>query len=156
MSDDDQIDIAIMGARWPYYGFLLYLSEQIGGAPGCWRPCRAHRRGDESVLFVAVGRAPPRTHLELSGPYRGSGGRVAPASVRHLRHADGFAGLAGVGLVLLLAYGDRLSRAGKVAVFLLLAASFSFHTSHSLMILAVLVPAAALLLGAGRCRAVRC
>ena len=31
VSDDDQIDIAIMGARSPYYGFLLYLTDKIGG-----------------------------------------------------------------------------------------------------------------------------
>ncbi len=57
---------------------------------------------------------------------------------------DIFAGVAGIGLVVLLAYGDRLGRASRVGVFLLMAASFSFHTSHSLTILAVLVPAAAL------------
>jgi hypothetical protein len=51
---------------------------------------------------------------------------------------DIFAGTAGVGLMLLLVHGDRMGWASRSAVFLFLAASYSFHATHWLTALGVL------------------
>jgi hypothetical protein len=59
---------------------------------------------------------------------------------------DIFAGLCGLGMILLLAHGDRLSRAAKIAVTVLMAVSFSVHTSHAATVLLCMAPAAVLLL----------
>jgi hypothetical protein len=143
VSDDDQIDIAIMGARSPYYGFLLYLTDKIAGA---WLLAAVQAAAAAWMIYllwrVAAPQAPDWSYFALAGGL--AAGSTLPLFATFIM-PDIFAGLAGLGLVLLLAYGERLGRASKAGVCLLLAASFSFHTSHSLMILAALVPAAGLL-----------
>lgn len=142
VSDDDQIDIAIMGARSPYYGFLLYLTDKIGGA---WLLAAVQAAAAAATIYLlwrlAAPQAPSWSYLALIAGL--AVGSTLPLFATFIM-PDIFAGLSGIGLVALTAYGDRLGRAGQVGLFLLLAASFSFHTSHSLMILAALAPAAAL------------
>lgn len=142
VSDDDQIDIAIMGARSPYYGFLLYVTDKIGGA---WLLAAVQAAAAAGTIYLvwrlAAPQAPEWSYLALIAGL--AAGSTLPLFATFIM-PDIFAGLAGIGLVLLMAYGDRLGRASQIGLFLLMAASFSFHTSHSLMILAALAPAAAL------------
>ncbi len=143
VSDDDQIDIAIMGARSPYYGFLLYVTAKIGGA---WFLAAVQAAAAAWMIYLlwrlAAPQAPDWSYLALSAGL--AAGSTLPLFATFIM-PDVFAGLAGLGLVLLTAYGDRMGRSSKVAVFILLFASFSFHTSHTLTIVAALVPALGLL-----------
>lgn len=143
VSDDDQIDIAIMGARSPYYGFLLYVTDKIGGA---WLLAAVQAAAAAWMIYllwrVAAPQAPDWSYFALSAGL--AAGSTLPLFATFVM-PDVFAGLAAIGLVLLTVYGDRLGAVSKAAVVLLLAASFSFHTSHSLTILALIIPAAAIL-----------
>jgi hypothetical protein len=143
VSDDDQIDIAIMGARSPYYGFLLYLTDKIGGA---WLLAAVQAAAGAGMIYLlwraAAPGAPDWSYFALTGGL--AAGSTLPLFATFIM-PDVFAGLAGLGLVLLTAYGDRLGRAGKAAICLLMVASFCFHASHALTIMAALIPTAALL-----------
>ena len=143
VSDDDQIDIAIMGARSPYYGFLLYVSDKLSGP---WLLAAVQAAAAAWIIYltwrVAAPQAPDWSYFALSMGL--AAGSTLPLFATFMM-PDVFAGLSGLGLVLLTAYGDRLGWASKAGVFLLLAASFSFHTSHSLTVMAALVPVAGIL-----------
>ncbi len=145
VSDDDQIDVAIMGARSPYYGFLLYLTDKIGGST--WLLAAVQAGVAAWTIYLAWRVVAPRaaawTYLALMAGL--AAGSTLPLFATFIM-PDVFAGLAGLGLLLLLAYGDRLSPGGKVALTALLAVSYAVHTTHSLTALATLAPAAALLL----------
>lgn len=146
VSDDDQIDVAIMGARSPYYGLLLYVADKLGGA---WLLAAIQALAAAWILYLmwraAAPQAPDWSYFALTAGL--AAGSTLPLFATFIM-PDVFAGLSGLGLVMLMAYGDRMSLAGKAGVFLLMTASFTFHTSHSLTALAVLAPAAALLLAA--------
>jgi hypothetical protein len=143
VSDDDQIDIAIMGARSPYYGLLLFGADKIGGA---WFLAAIQALAAAWMLYLmwraAAPAAPGWSYYALAAGL--SVGSTAPLFATFIM-PDIFSGLAGLGLVLLLAYGDRMSRAAKAGVLLLMTASYSFHTSHALTALAALGPAVLLL-----------
>ncbi|HUO23927.1 MAG TPA: hypothetical protein VMU59_15540 [Caulobacteraceae bacterium] len=143
VSDDDQIDVAIMGARSPYYGLLLYAADKIGGA---WLLAAIQALAAAWMIYLAwracAPKAPLWSYLALAGGL--AVGATLPLFATFMM-PDVFAGLAGLGMVLLLAYGDRLSRVSKIGVTALMAASFSFHTSHSATVLLCLAPAMVLL-----------
>ncbi|HVY34154.1 MAG TPA: hypothetical protein VG960_07010 [Caulobacteraceae bacterium] len=139
VSDDDQIDIAIMGARSPYYGFLLYVTDKIGGA---WLLAAVQAAAAAWMIYLlwrlAAPQAPDWSYVALNAGL--AAGSTLPLFATFVM-PDVFAGLAAIGLVLLTVYADRLRAAAKAAVVLLMAVSFSFHTSHSLTILALMIPA---------------
>ena len=143
VSDDDQIDIAIMGARSPYYGFLLYVTEKLGGS---WLTAAVQALAAAWMVWLTWRAVAPKaadwTYFALTGGL--AAGSTLPLFSTFIM-PDVFAGLAGLGMLLLMAYGDRLGRASKIAVAGLIVASFSFHTSHSAGVLAAMVPTAILL-----------
>ena len=143
LSDDDQIDVAIMGARSPYYGLLLFGADRIGGA---WLLAAFQAFAAAWMLYLmwraAAPAAPDWSYFAVTAGL--AAGSTLPLFATFVM-PDVFSGLAGLGLVLLLAYGERLGRTAKAGVLLLMAASYSFHTSHALTALAALGPAVLLL-----------
>jgi hypothetical protein len=139
VSDDDQIDVTIMGARSPVYGLFLFVFEKLGGV---WLVAGVQALICAWMLYllwraVAPGR-PLWTYLALMAGL--TVGSTLPFFTTFVM-PDVFAGVACVGFVVLTLFGDRLTRAEKAAVFVLMAFAFAVHTTHYLTLLAALVPA---------------
>jgi hypothetical protein len=144
VSDDDQIDITIMDARSPVYGFFLYLIDRLGGI---WAVAALQALACAWTVFLmwkaAAPDAPRWSYLALmAGLTLGS---TLPFFATFVM-PDVFAGVAAAGLVLLMAFPDRLTRAERTGLFFLLAFSYAVHTSHMLTALVALAPAVAVLL----------
>lgn len=147
VSDDDQIDIAIMGARSPWYGLPFYVLVKLGGV---WALAAAQALAAAWIVFLFWRAGAPSAPwwsylalmagLTLTTPLPFFTTFVMP---------DVFAGVAAVGFVLLTVYADRLRRWEKGAVFALLAFSYVVHTSHTLTAAAAIVPALIVLFGLG-------
>jgi hypothetical protein len=144
VSDDDQIDIAIMGARSPFYGLLLFASDKVGGL---WTLAAIQAAASAWMMFLiwraAAPTAPIWSYPVLMAAL--AAGSTLPLFATFAM-PDVFAALCALGVVLLAGFADRIRLWEKVCVFLVMAAGFSFHTSHGLTILVALVPATVLLL----------
>jgi hypothetical protein len=142
VSDDDQIDVTIMGARSPVYGLFLYVFYKLGGV---WLVAGVQALICAWTVFLLWRAAAPgareRTYLALTGGL--ALGSTLPFFATFIM-PDVFAGVAAAGFVLLTVYGARLSRGEKAVVTALLAFAYTVHASHMLTALAAMVPAALL------------
>lgn len=143
VSDDDQIDVAIMGARSPVYGFFLFILDRMAGV---WAVAAAQALICAWAVYLlwkaATPGSPLWTYLALMGGL--TVGSTLPLFATFIM-PDVFAGVAAAGFVLLTVFWDRLVRAERLIVFLILAFAYVVHTSHMLTALATM-PLAALLL----------
>ena len=142
VSDDDQIDVTIMGARSPVYGGFLYVLERLGGiwlvagaqalicAWTVWLLWRAVAPGAADWTYLAF-----TAGLALGSTLPFFATFVMP---------DVFAGVAAAGFILLTVFGRTLSRWETAAVALILTFAYAVHASHMLTALAAMVPAAIL------------
>jgi hypothetical protein len=121
VSDDDQIDITIMGARSPWYGFFFYAIDRL---TNLWGVAAAQALICAWTVYLFWKASAPRaadwTYLAL------------------------MAGLAAGST--LPVFADRLSRLEKAGVFAILAFAYVVHASHTLTAVAMILPAAAVLL----------
>jgi hypothetical protein len=144
VSDDDQIDITIMQARSPFYGLFLYAANRLFGV---WAVAGAQALACAWTVFLLWKGAAPRarawTYLALMAGL--TVGSTLPFFATFIM-PDVFAGVAAAGLVLMMVFRDRLTRAETIGAFLLLAFSYCVHTSHLLTGLLALIPASILLL----------
>jgi hypothetical protein len=139
VSDDDQIDVAVMGARSPAFGLFLFVLERLGGV---WLVA-----GVQSLICawtawllwkVAAPGAPQWTYLALMG------GLTACSTLPFFATMimpDVFAGVAASAFVVLTVFGARLSRLETAGLAAVLAFTYAVHASHMLTALAVMVPA---------------
>ena len=143
VSDDDQIDVAIMGARSPVYGLFLFGFEKLGGV---WLVAGVQSLICAWTLFMLWKTAAPKartwTYLALTGGL--AVGSTLPFFATFIM-PDVFAGVAAAGFVLLTVYGARLARLEFAGVVLVLAFAYAVHTSHMLTALAAMIPAALVL-----------
>ncbi|HEY4031324.1 MAG TPA: hypothetical protein VGM25_13320, partial [Caulobacteraceae bacterium] len=163
VSDDDQIDVTVMGARSPAFGLFLFVFDKLGGVwlvaavqalIGAWAVYLLWKLATPGVLEserVAGGegvpksprpaRAPPWTYLALMA------GLTLTSTLPFFATMimpDVFAGVAAALFVVLTAFGRRLSRLETIGAVLVLAFTYAVHASHMLTALAVMVPAALL------------
>jgi len=144
VSDDDQIDVTVMGARSPVYGLFLFVLEKVGGI---WLVAGTQALICSWMLYllwraVAPPGRPLWTYLALMGGL--TVGSTLPFFTTFIM-PDVFSGVSALGFVVLALFGDRLTRPEKAAVFVLMAFAFAVHTSHALTLLATLIPAGLLL-----------
>ncbi len=144
VSDDDQIDVTIMGARSPWYGGFLYITDHVGGI---WSVAGAQALICAWMLYLLWrGGAPGAADWTYVALVAGLAiGSTLPFFATFIM-PDVFAGMAAAGFVLFTVFPNRLTRAEKAAVFLLLAFSYSVHTSHMLTAIVAIVPAVIVLL----------
>jgi hypothetical protein len=144
VSDDDQIDITIMGARSPWYGAFLYGIDRLGGI---WSVAGVQALICAWTIYLLWRGAAPGaaewTYLALMAGL--TVGSTLPFFTTFIM-PDVFAGTAAAGFVVLTVFPQRLTRAETVIVVLLLAFAYSVHTSHMLTAIATIVPAAIVLL----------
>ncbi len=142
VSDDDQIDVTIMGARSPAFGLFLFGFYKLGGI---WLVAGAQALICAWTLYLlwraAAPAAPLWTYLALAAGL--AAGSTLPFFATFIM-PDVFAGVAAAGFVILTVFGQRLSRPETAGVVLILAFAYAVHTSHILTALAVMVPAALL------------
>lgn len=142
VSDDDQIDVTIMGARSPVYGFFLYVLDKLGGV---WLVAGAQALICAWAVYLlwraAASEAPDWTYLALVGGL--ALGSTLPFFATFIM-PDVFAGVAAAGFVLLTVFGKRLTRWETGVVVAILAFAYTVHASHMLTALAAMVPAAVL------------
>jgi hypothetical protein len=142
VSDDDQIDVTIMGARSPVYGGFLYVLDKLGGV---WLVAGVQAlicAWTVRLLWRAVApEAQDWTYLALTGGL--ALGSTLPFFATFLM-PDVFAGVAAAGFVLLTVFAKRLSRWETAVVVAILAFAYTVHASHMLTALAAMVPAALL------------
>jgi hypothetical protein len=143
VSDDDQIDVTIMGARSPLYGLFLFTFERLGGV---WLVAGAQALICAWTVFLlwkaAAPDAPTWSYLALTGGLTLAS--TLPFFATFIM-PDVFAGVAAVGFVLLTVYGDRLARLETAIVVLILAFAYAVHASHMLTVLGAMIPAALVL-----------
>jgi hypothetical protein len=143
VSDDDQIDVTIMGARGPVYGLFLFVLDKLGGI---WLVAGAQALICAWTLYLlwkaAAPAAPLWTYLALTAGL--ALGSTLPFFATFIM-PDVFAGVAAAGFVVLTVFGQRLSRLEAAGVMLILAFAYAVHTSHMLTALATMLPAALLL-----------
>ena len=144
VSDDDQIDITIMGARSPVYGFFFFVLERL---TNLWGVAAAQALICAWTVYLLWKASAPRaaewTYLALMAGL--AAGSTLPFFATFIM-PDVFAGVAAVGFVLLTAFADRLSRLEKAGVFAVLAFAYVVHTSHMLTAIAMIAPAVLVLL----------
>ncbi len=144
VSDDDQIDVTIMGARSPWYGAFLYGIFHVGGI---WSVAGAQALICAWMIYLLWrGAAPGAPHWSYIALMAGlAAGSTLPFFATFIM-PDVFAGVAAAGFVLLTVFANRLTRAETAIVFGLLAFSYAVHTSHILTAIAAIGPAAVVLL----------
>jgi hypothetical protein len=142
VSDDDQIDITVMGARAPPFGLFLFVLEKLGGV---WLVAGVQALICAWMVYLlwksAAPGAPLPTYLALMV------GLTAASTLPFFATMimpDVFAGVAAAGFLVLTAFGARLSRLETAGVVLVLAFTYAVHASHMLTALAAVVPAAIL------------
>ena len=126
-----------VGARSPYYGALLYVSQRIGtiwlttaiqAAIGAWLVFLLWRAAAPGAAVWTAYAAEAAVAFGSSLPF--FAGFIMP---------DVFSGYAAVSAVLLLIFWERLAWLERSALALLLTAAITFHASHLLDVGAVLV-----------------
>ena len=142
VSDDDQIDVTIMGARSPAFGLFLFVFYKLGGI---WLVAGAQAMICAWTLYLLWKAAAPAarlwTYLALTAGL--AAGSTLPFFATFIM-PDVFAGVAAAGFVILTVFGRRLTLLETAGVVLILAFAYAVHTSHILTALAVMVPAALL------------
>jgi hypothetical protein len=144
VSDDDQIDITIMGARSPWYGFFFFVIARMGGL---WGVAAAQALICAWTVYLLWKGAAPKAQMWTYPALMGglTVGSTLPFFTTFIM-PDVFAGVAAVGFVLLTVFADRLSRLEKAGLFLILAFAYVVHASHMLTAIAAIVPAVIVLL----------
>jgi putative flippase GtrA len=126
-----------IGARSPFYGLLLYVSQRIGtiwlttavqAAFGAWLVLLMWRVAAPGAPLWSAYAAEAAVAFGSSLPFFAA--FVMP---------DVFSGYAAASAILLLVFWERLARIERAALALLLAAAMTFHTSHLLDVAALLV-----------------
>ena len=139
VSDDDQIDVTIMGARSPAYGLFLFVLERLGGV---WLVAGAQALICAWTLYllwkVAAPAAALWTYLALTAGL--AAGSTLPFFATFIM-PDVFAGVAAALFVTLTVFGARLSKAETAGAVLVLAFTYAVHASHMITALAAMVPA---------------
>jgi hypothetical protein len=142
VSDDDQIDVTIMGARSPLYGLFLFVLDKLAGV---WLVAAAQALICAWTVYrlwkVAAPAAPLWTYLALTAGL--AAGSTLPFFATFVM-PDVFAGVAAAGFVVLTVLGRRLSRLETAGMALVLTFAYAVHASHILTALAAMVPAALL------------
>jgi putative flippase GtrA len=131
-----------IGARSPYYGALLYVSQRI---VNIWLTAAIQASIGAWLVFllwrVAVPGAAAWTALAAEAA-------VAFASTlpffAGFAMPDVFSGYAAISAILILVFWERLARWERVALALLLGAAMTFHTSHILTTIGILTVAVVL------------
>lgn len=144
VSDDDQIDVTVMGARSPAFGLFLFVLEKLGGV---WLVAAAQALVCAWAVYLlwkaAAPAAPLWTYLALmAGLTLGS---TLPFFATMIM-PDVFAGVAAALFVVLTVYGRRLTRLETAGAVLVLAFTYAVHASHMMTALAAMAPAALLFL----------
>ena len=125
-----------IGARSPYYGALLYITQKIGTI---WLTATVQAAIGAWLIFLmwrtACPRAPPWTAYATEAAV--AFGSTLPFFAGFIM-PDIFAGCAAVAAVLLLTFWDRLKIAERVALAVLLIFCMVVHTSHLLNTIAML------------------
>ncbi len=125
-----------IGARSPYYGALLYVTQRIANI---WLTTAVQAAFGAWLTFllwrVALPGAAPWTALAAEAAV--AFGSTLPFFAGFTM-PDVFAGYAAAATTLLLAFWDRLAVWERFALALLLGACMTFHTSHLLTTFAVL------------------
>jgi hypothetical protein len=144
VSDDDQIDVTIMGARSPWFGFFFFVTEHMGGI---WGTAAAQALICAWIVYLlwrtAAPGAPEWSYLALMAGL--TAGSTLPFFTTFIM-PDVFAGVAAIGFVLLTVFRDRLGWLEKAGVFAVLAFAYVAHTSHMLTAIAAIIPAVIVLL----------
>jgi putative flippase GtrA len=147
VTSDRQIDAAVEGARSPLYGVLLHGTYLIGTL---WLLAAVQSALAAWVSYLLwrtlAPRAPLWSYLALVG------GVVIGSSLSFFATfamPDVFAGIGGGAAVLLLCQADRLKRAERIGLWLLLAYSLAIHRSHLLTAVCLVVIGYILLLVMG-------
>ena len=128
VTTDRLIDSEVEGARSPYYGVLLHGAYVIGTL---WLLAAIQSALAAWVTYLLwrslAPRAPLWSYLALVA------GVVVGSSLSFFTTfamPDVFAGIGGGAAVLLLTQADRLSKAERIGVWVLLAYSLAIHKSH--------------------------
>ena len=132
-----------IGARSPYYGLLLYATQRYGTI---WLTTLIQASIGAWLVFMlwraALPGAPGWSAYAMQAAI--AFGSTLPFFASFVM-PDVFAGYTAASAILLLVYWDRLKRAERWALGLLLGLSMTFHTSHVLDTAAVMVAAGGLL-----------
>jgi putative flippase GtrA len=125
-----------IGARSPYYGALLYVSQRIANI---WLTTAIQAAIGAWLAFLLW-----RTALPSAAPWTALAAEASVAFGSTLPFFAGFtmpdvfSGYAAAATTLLLVFWDRLAAWERWALGLLLGAAMTFHTSHLLTAIAVL------------------
>ncbi len=132
-----------IGARSPYYGALLYVSQRIANI---WLTAAIQAAFGAWLAFLLWRTALPRAPLwtALLAEAAVAFGSTLPFFAGFAM-PDVFAGYAAAATILLLVFWERLAASERVALALLLGAAMTFHTSHILTTIALLGAGAMLL-----------
>ena len=126
-----------IGARSPYYGAFLYGSQRIANI---WLTATLQAAFGAWLVFLLW-----RTALPASALWTAYVAEAAVAFASTLPYfaafamPDVFSGYAAASAILLLIYWDRLAIAERFGLAILLALAMSFHTSHLLTTVGLLV-----------------
>ena len=125
-----------IGARSPYYGALLYVSQRIANI---WLTTAIQAAIGAWLAFLLWRTALPGAALwtALAAEAAVAFGSTLPFFAGFTM-PDVFAGYAAAATCLLLVFWDRLARLERLALALLLGAAMTFHTSHLLTTVAIL------------------
>lgn len=152
VSSDRLIDAAVEGARSPFYGVLLHGTYLIGTL---WLLAAIQSALAAWVAYLLWRTLAPRAPL---WSYIGLvAGVVVGSSLSFFATfamPDVFAGIGGGAAVLLFSQADRLKRAEKIGLWLLLTYSLAIHKSHLITAVLLIVVGYALMLLMGKNREV--
>jgi putative flippase GtrA len=128
-----------IGARSPFYGALLYVSQRIGTI---WLTTAVQAAFGAWLVFLMWRVAAPKAPLwsAYAAEAAVAFGSSLPFFAAFIM-PDVFSGYATASAILLLVFWDRLGGWTRAALGLLLAAAMTFHTSHLLDVVALLVVA---------------
>jgi hypothetical protein len=139
VTDDDQIDVTIMGARSALYGLFLFVLDKLAGV---WMVAAAQALICAWTVYtlwkVSAPDAPLWTYLALTAGL--AAGSTLPFFATFIM-PDVFAGVAAAGFVVLTVFGNRLSRLETAGMVLVLTFAYAVHATHTLTALAAMVPA---------------
>lgn len=125
-----------IGARSPYYGLLLYVTQRIGSI---WLTTAIQAAIGAWLVFLMWRLATPAAPLwsAYAAQAAVAFGSSLPFFAAFMM-PDVFSGYAATAAILLLVFWDRMGAWTRVALGLLLAATMTFHTSHLLDVVGVL------------------